>query len=109
MAIEDAVVRKPPGLPIRPNREIAMSGAYEGLIHALMLFAVIFGLSAIGLAFVRKWRDRSAEDRVDPNELMTNFRDLYERGGLSDEEFRTIKSKLASELRSELKDNSGAG
>ncbi len=86
-----------------------MSGAYEGLVHALMLFAAIFALSAVALAVVRKWRDRSAEDRVDPNELMSNFRDLYERGGLSDEEFRTIKSKLASELRSEIKDNSSAG
>jgi hypothetical protein len=40
---------------------------------------------------------------------MSNFRDLYERGGLSDEEFRTIKAKLADELKAELKDNSKAG
>lgn len=86
-----------------------MSGVYEGLIHALMLFAAIFALTAIGLAVARRWRDRSAQDRLDPNELMSNFRELYERGGLSDEEFRTIKAKLASELKAEIKDNSGAG
>jgi hypothetical protein len=41
--------------------------------------------------------------------LMSNFRDLYDRGGLSDEEFRTIKAKLASDLKAKLNDNSGAG
>jgi hypothetical protein len=86
-----------------------MPGAYEGLTHALVLFAIIFALTAVTLAVARRFRDRSAKDRLDPNELMSNFRDLYERGGLSDEEFRTIKAKLADELKAELKDNSKAG
>jgi hypothetical protein len=41
--------------------------------------------------------------------MMSKFRELHAEGGLSDEEFRTIKTKLASELKAELKDNSGAG
>ncbi len=86
-----------------------MTGVYEGLVRALVLFAAIFALTAVALAAARRFRDRSAEDRLDPNQLLSNFRELYERGGLSDEEFRTIKSKLADELKAELKDNSGAG
>jgi hypothetical protein len=86
-----------------------MPGAYEGLTQALVLFAIIFALMALVLAVARRFRDRSARDRLDPNELMSNFRDLHERGGLSDEEFRTIKAKLADELKSELNDNSKAG
>jgi hypothetical protein len=86
-----------------------MSSAYEGLTQALVLFAVIFALTAVALAIARRFRDRSAKDRLDPHELMSNFRELYERGGLSDEEFRTIKAKLAEELKAELKDNSHAG
>jgi hypothetical protein len=86
-----------------------MSGAYEGLTHALVLFAAIFALTAIGVAVARRFRDRSAQASLDPNELMSNFRDLYEQGGLSDEEFRTIKAKLAAELKAELNDNSKAG
>ena len=39
---------------------------------------------------------------------MSDFREVYERGGLSDEEFRTIKSKLASEVKGETKDNASA-
>jgi hypothetical protein len=30
---------------------------------------------------------------------------LHSRGGLSDEEYRTIKAKLAEQLQDELKDN----
>ena len=63
----------------------------------------------IGVAVARRFRDRSAQDGLDPNQLMSNFRDLYEQGGLSDEEFRTIKAKLAAELKAELNDNSKAG
>jgi preprotein translocase subunit SecG len=85
------------------------SPAVESLTKAALLFAVIFALTAIVLAVARRYRGRSAQDKLDPHEMMSNFRELYDRGGLSDEEFRTIKSKLATELKAELKDNSGAG
>ena len=74
---------------------------YESLIRAALLFAAIFALTAIVLAVARRFRGRANEDARDANEIMSNFRDVYERGGLSDEEFRTIKAKLASELKGE--------
>ncbi|WP_152100414.1 SHOCT domain-containing protein [Lacipirellula parvula] len=86
-----------------------MSSAYDSLVQAALLFAAIFGLTAVVLAVARRYRGRAAQDKLNPHEMMSNFRELYDRGGLSDEEFRTIKSKLATELRAELKDNSGAG
>ena len=86
-----------------------MSSAVESLVQAALLFAAIFALTAVVLAVARRYRGRAAQDKLDPHEMMSNFRELYDRGGLSDEEFRTIKSKLATELKAELKDNSGAG
>jgi len=86
-----------------------MSSAYDSLVQAALLFAAIFGLTAVVLAVARRYRGRAAQDKLSPHEMMSNFRELYDRGGLSDEEFRTIKSKLATELKAELKDNSGAG
>lgn len=79
------------------------------LARAALLLAAIFLTTAIGLAFVRRFRGRSEEDRPDSNELLTKFRDLHARGGLSDEEYRTIKTKLATELRIELSDNNNTG
>ncbi|MEM9354064.1 MAG: hypothetical protein AAGA92_13710 [Planctomycetota bacterium] len=76
--------------------------ALSKLSWALALFALIFVMTAAAVTFVRRLRDRDAKDTVSSNELISNFRDLHARGGLSDEEFRTIKAKLANELRAEL-------
>jgi uncharacterized membrane protein len=82
---------------------------YEGLVRAGLLFLAIFALTAVALAVARRMRGRKGDDARDASEIMANFRDVYERGGLSDEEFRTIKAKLASELKGEAKDSSHAG
>lgn len=85
------------------------SSAVQSLTQAALLFAAILLLTSVVLAVARKYRGRAAEDKLDSHQMMSNFRELYDRGGLSDEEFRTIKAKLATELKAELKDNSGAG
>ena len=82
---------------------------FEGLVRSALLFAAIFALTAVALAVARKLRGRATNDTQDANEIMSNFRDVYERGGLSDEEFRTIKAKLASELKGEASGNKNAG
>ncbi len=89
----------------RGRRQDAMAQALE----ISLLFAAIFVITAIGIAVVRRYWGRSADDRQYHHEMMSNFRELYAEGGLSDEEFRTIKTKLASEMKSELNGNSDKG
>jgi uncharacterized membrane protein len=86
-----------------------MSAEYESLLRAALLFAAIFALTAVGLAMVRRFRGRTNQDAHDANEIMTNFRRVYEQGGLSDEEFRTIKAKLATEMKGDSTDAKNAG
>jgi uncharacterized membrane protein len=86
-----------------------MSEVYRSLIEAALLLAAILALTALGFAIARRFRGRAAQDTRDRHEMMAKFRELHDRGGLSDEEFRTIKAKLASELKATLSDNSGAG
>jgi uncharacterized membrane protein len=86
-----------------------MSEQYESLFRAGLLFIAIFALTAVALAVARRMRGRKGDDARDANEIMANFREVYERGGLSDEEFRTIKAKLAAEIKGETKDNANAG
>lgn len=81
-----------------------MSEELQSLTQAALLFAVVFVMMAIGIVIVRNFRNRAEADTADSSEMMTRFRDLHDHGGLSDEEFRTIKSKLATKLRSELKE-----
>jgi len=86
-----------------------MSEAFESLSKAGLLFAAIFVMTAIGVAIVRRYRGSAADDMPPTSEMMSKFRELHAQGGLSDEEFRTIKTKLAAELRIELNDNSSNG
>jgi hypothetical protein len=74
---------------------------FEGLIRAALLFAAIFALTAIAMAVARRMRRRQGDATRDASDIMANFRDVYERGGLSDEEFRTIKAKLASDIKNQ--------
>ncbi len=82
-----------------------MNEKLESLGQAALLFAVVFVLAAVGIAIVRRVRDSRSDDIGESSEMMTKFRDLHDQGGLSDEEFRTIKTKLAGKLRSELGDS----
>lgn len=86
-----------------------MSSAYESLVRAALLLAAIFALTALVFAIARKLRGRAGGDARDTHEIMSNFRHVYERGGLSDEEFRTIKAKLATDLKGKASDNTNAG
>jgi uncharacterized membrane protein len=82
---------------------------FEILFRSGLLFIVIFALTAVVLAVARKVRGRTDDDARDAHEIMANFREVYDRGGLSDEEFRTIKAKLASEVvKGDSKDNASA-
>jgi uncharacterized membrane protein len=75
------------------------------LFEAALWFALILVLIALALAFLRKWRGSDADDQRDPTELLTKFRELHVRGGLSDDEYRTIKTKLATRAEAKLNNN----
>jgi uncharacterized membrane protein len=61
-------------------------------------------LVAVGVYVVKRFRDRSAGDHPGASEVMSKFREIHSRGGLSDEEFRTIKAQLAAQLSRELEE-----
>jgi uncharacterized membrane protein len=75
------------------------------LSQAALWFAVILALLALAILLVRRWRGGAANDRPDASELLTKFRELHHRGGLSDDEYRTIKTKLATQIDPKLNDN----
>lgn len=54
---------------------------------------------------VRSWRDRSGDDRMSANDLLTKYREMHSRGDITDAEFRTIKTALKDKLERELSDS----
>ncbi|QEG36902.1 hypothetical protein [Bythopirellula goksoeyrii] len=83
-----------------------MDERWQSLTEAALLLAAIFAVVAIGIAIVRKFRGGEADDVQESSVMMSKFRDLHDQGGLSDEEFRHIKTKLATKLKAELSETS---
>ncbi len=89
------------GVIVKRHREL-MEQLLGPMTQAAVLFAAMFVLTAIGISVARRYRDREAQDISATSDIMSKFRELHAEGGLSDEEFRTIKTKLAHELKTEL-------
>jgi len=77
-------------------RENSVAQGFIWLTVALML-------AAVGLYVVLRIRGRWRANDFSANELISDFRELHSKGDLSDEEFRTIKTSLRTELGRELK------
>jgi uncharacterized membrane protein len=79
------------------------------LSQAALWFAAIFALLALAVLLLRKIRGDAAEDQPSASDLLTKFREIHGRGGLSDDEYRTIKTKLAAQIGSPANDTDEAG
>ncbi|WP_010584811.1 hypothetical protein [Schlesneria paludicola] len=67
--------------------------------RAMSVWQWAFALTVIGLAiwliiWLRTFFREDADDADDALEMLTQFRDLHQEGGLSDDEFRLIRSRL---------------
>jgi len=71
--------------------------------------AVAVALVAVASYVIAKIRAEPAKKEHQASEWLSKYSELHSKGGLSDEEFRTIKTKLAERLQDELKDNGDNG
>jgi hypothetical protein len=100
-----------------PARELAVPGPPAPMLEFLqtdeaqVILWTLGGaaLCVIGVYVVKRFRDRKGDNQPSASELLTNFREIHSRGGLSDEEFRTIKAQLAAQLEREINENDDKG
>ena len=71
--------------------------------------AVLFLIVLLGVYLLRRFRDRAGEDGNEPGQLLTKFGEMHSRGDLSETEYRTIKTVLATEAQNELKSTAEKG
>ena len=66
-----------------------------------------FWRSVLAVAYyvIAKIRPKPVQKEPQASQWLSKYRELHSQGELSDEEFRTIKTKLAAQLQDELKDN----
>jgi hypothetical protein len=70
------------------------------LVAALALVGIIL-LGALIIAWLDRWRKRSGPQPFNANDQLAHFRELYEQGELSQEEFERIRVRLTAQLRQE--------
>ena len=75
----------------------------------VLWIAVLAVLVAIAWYFIGKTRPKTLQKERPANEWLAKYRELHSQGGLSDEEFRTIKTKLSQQLQDELNHNGKKG
>jgi uncharacterized membrane protein len=71
--------------------------------------AILFVIVLLGAYFLRRFRDHDGDDENEPGQLLTKFGEMHSRGDLSETEYRTIKTVLATEVQNELKSTAEKG
>jgi hypothetical protein len=69
--------------------------AMVALVATLLLGALIF-------AWLDRWRRRGDRDTLTPVDQLTAFRQSYDRGELSQQEYERIRAKLAPKVRQQV-------
>lgn len=80
------------------------------LEYYIFWFAVLAALLAVAY-YVITTKIRPEPEKKEPqaSQWLSKYREMHSRGELTDEEFRTIKTKLAEKLQDELNDNGESG
>jgi hypothetical protein len=108
----------PPTTPAAPDRGFALELVWVIMVAlwfaardweaprrllwpSLALVAVLL-LLALFMAWLDRWRKRQAADRLTTNEQLAHFRELFERGEMSREEYARVHALLSDRLRKEL-------
>jgi len=82
---------------------------FRHLTELAVSLALLTLLTAVAAYVIVKVRDRGKKEDPTGIELLSRFRDVHSQGGLSDAEFRTIKTRLADRLLDEVKDQEEKG
>jgi hypothetical protein len=77
--------------------------------RAVLLTAALAALIAVGAYLIGKARALRRVESPGTSELLSDFRDLHDKGELTDEEFRTIKGVLTQRLEREWMGNGERG
>jgi uncharacterized membrane protein len=72
-------------------------------------FAVLVGVLVVAYYVITKIRPEPEKKEPRASQWLSKYREMHSRGELSDEEFRTIKTKLAEQLQDELNDSGESG
>ena len=71
------------------------------LFWLTLVFVAAILLGVLIIHWIDRWRKRSGSERLSANDQLASFRELYDQGQLSQEEFERIRALLFRQLRQE--------
>ena len=86
--------------------ELFWQAGPESLILEIAGLAILVAVAGYVLA---KIRPKTVQKEHGAHELLSKFRDLHSQGGLSDAEFREIKTTLAADVQHEFSEKGEKG
>ncbi len=98
MGIVPAGIIEPFLLAQAGARKAPPKGEPSFLVPSLYLIAALL-LAAIVIALVNRWTRRRPSESASPNDQLTHFRSLYEKGEISQEEFSKLRTLLGGKIR----------
>jgi hypothetical protein len=72
------------------------------LLWAMFALLATLLLGALVFAWLDRWRKRPVRDILTPVDQLTAFRQSYDRGEMSQEEYERIRAKLAPKVRAQV-------
>lgn len=72
------------------------------LAQMILWSTALCGAIAIGYYVIQRFRPSHKDDLPSVSDHISHFRELRAQGKLTEEEYRTIKTKLASQFQEEL-------
>jgi len=73
----------------------------EFIVGTVSLVAVLLG-AAIVLWALDRWRKQEARRNLESTESLSNFRALFERGEISEAEYKRIRDRVSNQMRREV-------
>lgn len=68
----------------------------------VLLLVALLLLSALVVSLVARWRDKPGRFSPTADEELSHFRELYERGEITREEFQRLKGVLGGRIRAKM-------
>lgn len=72
------------------------------LLWAVLGLAGAVLVGALVIVYLDRWRKNLGEEKPSANDQLAEFRSLYDRGEMSQEEFERVKARLTERLRQEM-------
>lgn len=94
------VVQQQPVPPPKPPVDKAK--ARQDLFVTGIIFAVALIVIGLSFAVFKMWVRRRVNDCENPAMSLSSFREMYENGELSEEEYERVRNKMAAKMKGSL-------